>query len=59
MEQMLFLVPLAGLLGLLFAVILKQQIAKEDAGTDRMKEIAGAIAEKHSWHRNIASLSFL
>ena len=45
MEQMLFLVPLAGLLGLLFAVILKQQIAKEDAGTDRMKEIAGAIAE--------------
>ena len=45
MEQMLFLVPVVGLLGLLFAVILRQQVVKEDPGTDRMREIADAIAE--------------
>lgn len=45
MEQMLFLVPVVGLLGLLFAVILRQQIVKEDPGTDRMREVADAIAE--------------
>ena len=45
MAQMLFLVPVVGLLGLLFAVILRQQIVKEDPGTDRMREIADAIAE--------------
>ena len=45
MEQMLFLVPVVGLLGLLFAVILRQQIVKEEPGTDRMREIADAIAE--------------
>lgn len=45
MEQMLFIVPVVGLLGLLFAVILRQQIVKEDPGTDRMREIADAIAE--------------
>ena len=45
MEQMLFLVPVVGLLGLLFAVILRQQVVKEDPGTDKMREIADAIAE--------------
>lgn len=45
MEQMLFLVPVVGLLGLLFAVILRQQVVKEDPGTDKMHEIADAIAE--------------
>lgn len=45
MEQMLFLVPIVGLLGLLFAVILRQQVVKEDPGTDKMREIADAIAE--------------
>ena len=44
MEQMLFLVPVVGLLGLLFAVILRQQVVKEDPGTDKMREIADAIA---------------
>lgn len=34
-----------GLLGLLFAVILRQQVVKEDPGTDKMREIADAIAE--------------
>ena len=45
MEQMLFLVPVVGLLGLLFAIILRQQVIKEDPGTDKMREIADAIAE--------------
>ena len=45
MEQMLFLVPVVGLLGLLFAVILRQQVVKDDPGTDKMREIANAIAE--------------
>lgn len=45
MEQMLFLVPVVGLLGLLFAVILRQQVVKEAPGTDKMREIADAIAE--------------
>ena len=45
MEQMLFLVPVVGLLGLLFAVILRQLVVKEDPGTDKMREIADAIAE--------------
>lgn len=45
MEQMLFLVPVVGLLGLLFAVILRQQAVKDDPGTDKMREIADAIAE--------------
>ena len=45
MEQMLFLVPVVGLLGLLFAVILRQQVVKDDPGTDKMREIPDAIAE--------------
>lgn len=45
MEQVLFLVPLIGVIGLLFAIILKSLIVKEDPGTEKMKEIAGAIAE--------------
>ena len=45
MEQMLFLVPIVGLLGLLFAIILKSNVIKQDPGTDKMKEIADAIAE--------------
>ena len=40
-----FLVPLAGVLGLVFALIFANQVRKEDTGTDRMKEIASAIHE--------------
>jgi K(+)-stimulated pyrophosphate-energized sodium pump len=39
------LVPLAGLIGLLFAGYLSFRIGREDEGTDKMKEIAKAIAE--------------
>lgn len=45
MENMMFLVPVAAVLTLLFAAYLAAKVSKEDVGTDRMKEIADAIAE--------------
>ena len=39
------LVPVLGVLGLLFAFFQAQKIQKEDSGNERMKEIAHAIAE--------------
>ena len=38
-------VPVAAVLALLFAAYLAAKVSKQDAGTDRLKEIAGAIAE--------------
>ncbi|WP_461204598.1 sodium-translocating pyrophosphatase [Clostridium sp. DL1XJH146] len=40
-----FLPIITGIIALILAFYLSQQIAKEDAGTDRMKEIAGYIHE--------------
>ncbi|OWZ83789.1 sodium-translocating pyrophosphatase [Natranaerobius trueperi] len=37
--------PIAGIIGLLFAFYLIGQVTKRDEGTDRMKELAGAIQE--------------
>ena len=45
MKELLFLVPVIGLAGLLFAIFLKSYVIKQDPGTDRMREIADAIAE--------------
>ena len=45
MKNMMFLVPVAAVLALLFAAYLAAKVSKEDVGTDRMKEIADAIAE--------------
>ena len=45
MNELLFLVPVVGLAGLLFAIFLKSYVIKQDPGTDRMREIADAIAE--------------
>lgn len=42
---MFYLAPLAGVLGLLFALYLAKRISKEEPGTDRMKEISGYIHE--------------
>ncbi|MST81740.1 sodium-translocating pyrophosphatase [Bilifractor porci] len=39
------LVPLAGILALLFALVMANLVKKEDDGTDKMKEIASAIRE--------------
>ena len=45
MENLLMIVPVIGSLALLFAIATSVSIGKKDAGNDRMKEIAGAIAE--------------
>ena len=45
MEMLLKLVPLFGVLALLFAAYLAAKVNKQEMGTDRMKEIAGAISE--------------
>lgn len=41
----IYLVALSGILALIFAFILAKEISKQDAGNDRMKEIAGYIHE--------------
>lgn len=44
-NPLIYLVPLAGILGLIFAAYLVSYILKLDEGTDKMKEIASAIQE--------------
>lgn len=43
--QMFYLVPAFGVLALLYTVIKSSWVVKQDAGTDRMKEIAKHIAD--------------
>ena len=45
MNNYMYQVPIAAVIALLFAAYLAGKVGKQDAGTDRMKEIAGAIAE--------------
>ncbi len=45
MEQLLYSAPLAGIIGLVFALYLVSYILKLDAGTEKMKAIASAIQE--------------
>lgn len=45
MEVLLKLVPAFGIVALLFAAMLAAKVNRQDAGTDRMKEIAGSISE--------------
>ena len=45
MENILIIVPVIGILSLLFAIVTSSSIGKKDSGNDRMQEIAGAIAE--------------
>lgn len=45
MEMLLYAVPVVGVVALLFAAYLANKVSKQGAGTDRMKEIADAIAE--------------
>ncbi|MCP4447500.1 MAG: sodium-translocating pyrophosphatase [Myxococcales bacterium] len=44
-ESLLYLVPVAGVIALIFAYRKAKWVAQQDAGTDRMKEIAGYIQE--------------
>ncbi len=45
MENYMYLVPVAAVIALIFAAYLAMKVSKQDAGTERMKEIASAIAE--------------
>jgi len=45
MNKLICLAPIAGVIAVIFAFIKTGIINKSDAGNDRMKEIAGAIAE--------------
>ena len=45
MQNLLYVLPLFGVLGLLYVVWKSAWVAKQDAGTDKMKKIAGHIAE--------------
>ena len=45
MEMFLNIVPVLGIAALLFAVLLAARVSRQNAGTDKMKEIAAAIGE--------------
>ena len=45
MDKLMYLVPIMGVLGLLYTLTRFSWVAKQDAGTDRMKEISTYIAE--------------
>jgi K(+)-stimulated pyrophosphate-energized sodium pump len=45
MSNLIYLVPLMGLLGLLYTLVKFNWVSKQDAGNDRMKEISNYIAE--------------
>ncbi len=45
MENLIYLVPLMGLIGLFYTLVKFNWVSKQDAGTDRMKEISNYIAE--------------
>src|SRR5688500_1377 len=45
MDKLIYLVPIMGLIGLFYTFVKFRWVAKQDAGTDRMKEISKYIAE--------------
>lgn len=45
MQTVLYVLPLFGVVGLLYVIWKSAWVAKQDAGTDKMKKIAGHIAE--------------
>src|SRR5215212_9048517 len=45
MDKLIYLVPVMGLIGLLYTFIKFAWVSKQDAGNDRMKEISTYIAE--------------
>ncbi|HEX7903113.1 MAG TPA: sodium-translocating pyrophosphatase [Chitinophagaceae bacterium] len=45
MDKLIYLVPVMGIIGLLYTFVKFNWVAKQDAGTDRMKEISNFIAE--------------
>jgi K(+)-stimulated pyrophosphate-energized sodium pump len=45
MDKLIYLVPVMGIIGLLYTLVKFNWVSKQDAGTDRMKEISTYIAE--------------
>ena len=45
MQNLLYVLPLLGALGLVYVLWKSAWVAKQDAGNDKMKKIAGHIAE--------------
>ncbi|HRG11115.1 MAG TPA: sodium/proton-translocating pyrophosphatase, partial [Cyclobacteriaceae bacterium] len=45
MQNLLYALPLLGVLGLIYVVWKSAWVSKQDAGTDKMKKIANHIAE--------------
>ena len=45
MDNLIYIVPAMGLVGLLYTFVKYSWVSKQDAGTDRMKEISNYIAE--------------
>ncbi len=45
MDKLIYLVPVMGLIGLLYTIVKFNWVSKQDAGTDRMKEISKYIAD--------------
>ncbi len=45
MDKLIYLVPLMGVVGLLYTLVKFGWVSKQDAGTERMKEIANYISE--------------
>ncbi len=45
MDKLIYLVPAMGIIGLLYTLVKFNWVGKQDAGTDRMKEISTYIAE--------------
>src|SRR5918911_2234254 len=45
MDKLFFAVPLMGVIGLLYTLVKSNWVSKQDAGSDRMKEISKHIAE--------------
>ena len=43
MEKIIYLIPVVGIVGLLFALFLAMKIGKNDPGSERMQEISSAI----------------
>jgi K(+)-stimulated pyrophosphate-energized sodium pump len=45
MDKLFYLVPVMGIIGLIYTLVKYNWVSKQDAGNDRMKEISGYIAE--------------
>ena len=45
MDKLIYLVPVMGIIGLLYTLVKFNWVSKQDAGSDRMKEIANYIGE--------------